>query len=101
VEVEEAQCVGFEGSRRSTTMELVASGRPFVSLPLANHFEQRYHVRRRLDRYGARTWLDYEDADPARLADAIAGMIRGGRPSYRPLDGSGAAKAAALISRLL
>ena len=37
----------------TTTMELVATGRPFVSVPLASHFEQRFHVRHRLDRYGA------------------------------------------------
>ncbi|HMC70429.1 MAG TPA: glycosyltransferase, partial [Mycobacteriales bacterium] len=38
----------------TTTMELVAAGRPFISVPLASHFEQRFHVRHRLDRYGAR-----------------------------------------------
>ncbi|MFL6159863.1 MAG: glycosyltransferase, partial [Marmoricola sp.] len=27
----------------TTTMELVATGRPFVSLPLASHFEQQFH----------------------------------------------------------
>ena len=29
----------------TTTMELVALGRPFVAFPLRNHFEQRLHVR--------------------------------------------------------
>ena len=84
----------------STTMELVAAGRPFVSLPLANHFEQRYHVRRRLDRYGAAMWLDYDDATPERLADIVVGLV-GNDPSYRPVDQSGAERAATLISRLL
>ena len=37
----------------TTTMELVAAGRPLVALPLASHFEQHFHVRHRLDRYGA------------------------------------------------
>jgi predicted glycosyltransferase len=84
----------------TTTMELVAAGRPFVSLPLASHFEQRYHVRHRLDRYGARDWLDYEEASPVRIADAIAGAI-GTTPSYRSVDAGGAARAAALIAELL
>ena len=85
----------------STTMELVAAGRPFLSLPLANHFEQRYHVRRRLDRYGARTWLDYADATPEGLADAVVGMLSAGEPAYRAVDRTGADRAAALISQLL
>jgi predicted glycosyltransferase len=84
----------------TTTMELVAAQRPFVSLPLASHFEQRFHVRHRLDRYGARAWLDYEDADPGTLADAIAGAV-GTEPSYLPVDPSGAARAASLIAELL
>jgi hypothetical protein len=84
----------------TTTMELVAAGRPFVSIPLASHFEQRYHVRHRLDRYGARTWLDYGDAGPETLAGAIADAFAS-RPEYRPVDGAGAARAAGLIAELL
>jgi pimeloyl-ACP methyl ester carboxylesterase/predicted glycosyltransferase len=84
----------------TTTMELVAAGRPFISFPLASHFEQRFWVRHRLDRYGARTWLDYRDATPEVLADAIAGQI-GSEPQYRPIQPGGAAKAAALIAELL
>jgi hypothetical protein len=53
-------------------MELVATRRPFVSLPLASHFEQRFHVRHRLDRHGATAWLEYEDATESTLADAVA-----------------------------
>jgi len=84
----------------TTTMELVAAGRPFVSLPLASHFEQRFHVRHRLERYGARTSLDFADATPELLADRIAGLL-GSAPSYRAVDGGGAARAAALIAELL
>jgi pimeloyl-ACP methyl ester carboxylesterase/predicted glycosyltransferase len=84
----------------TTTMELVAAQRPFVSVPLASHFEQRFHVRHRLDRYGALTWLDYEDSSPETLADAIAGAIDG-KPSYRTIDPGGAARAASLIAELL
>jgi pimeloyl-ACP methyl ester carboxylesterase/predicted glycosyltransferase len=84
----------------TTTMELVATGRPFVSVPLASHFEQRFHVRHRLDRYGATAWLDYENADPETLATAIAEGIES-EPSYRPVDPGGAARAAGLIAGLL
>ncbi len=84
----------------TTTMELVAAQRPFVSLPLASHFEQRFHVRHRLDRYGARRWLEYRDASPQALADAIAGEI-GREPSYLPIVPGGAARAASLIAELI
>jgi hypothetical protein len=69
-------------------MELVALGRPFVAFPLRNHFEQRLHVRHRLDRYGARWWLE--------LAAALAEP-----PAYRPVATDGAARAAALMAELL
>jgi UDP:flavonoid glycosyltransferase YjiC (YdhE family) len=84
----------------TTTMDLVAAQRPFVSLPLASHFEQRLHVRHRLERYGAGNWLDYAAAGPEVLARAVAGAIAS-KPSYRPVDASGAARAAALIAELL
>ncbi|MEA2428356.1 MAG: hypothetical protein QOF37_1984 [Thermoleophilaceae bacterium] len=84
----------------TTTMELVAAGRPFVAMPLASHFEQRFHVRHRLDRYGARRWLDYENADPEALAESIAACV-GEQASYRPVDAGGAARAAGLIAQLL
>ena len=57
----------------TTTMELVAAGTPFVALPLASHFEQRFHVRHRLDRHGARAWLEYADATPEVLAGVGCG----------------------------
>jgi hypothetical protein len=60
----------------TTTMELVALGRPFVAFPLRNHFEQRLHVRHRLDRYGARRWLVAALTEP---------------PAYRPVATDGAA----------
>ena len=84
----------------TTTMELVAARRPFVAIPLNSHFEQRFHVRHRLDRYGARTWLEYDNATPETLAEAIATEIDR-EPSYRPVESGGAARAAALIAELL
>jgi pimeloyl-ACP methyl ester carboxylesterase/predicted glycosyltransferase len=84
----------------TTTMELVATQRPFVSLPLASHFEQQFHVRHRLDRYGARNSLAYEGSSAETLADAIVNAIDSA-PSYRPIDPGGASNAAALIAELL
>jgi hypothetical protein len=57
-------------------------------------------VRHRLDRYRARDWLDYENATPERLADAIAAGIDS-QPDYRPVDPGGAGRAAALIAELV
>jgi predicted glycosyltransferase len=92
--------IGVVQGGLTTTMELVAAQTPFVSFPLASHFEQRYHVRHRLDRYGAREWLDYAEATPERVADAIASGIAS-KPSYRSIDPGGADRAAALIAELV
>ena len=43
-------------------MELAAARRPFVYVPLENHFEQNLHVRHRLERYGAGTCMRYAEA---------------------------------------
>jgi pimeloyl-ACP methyl ester carboxylesterase/predicted glycosyltransferase len=84
----------------TTTMELVASRRPFVSLPLASHFEQQFHVRHRLERYGSSCSIDYADASPETLASAIVSAIDS-KPSYRAVEPGGASKAAAAIAELL
>ena len=85
----------------TTTMELTAAGRPFVYVPLRHHFEQSFHVRHRLDRYGAGRCLDYEEAvDPDALAEAIVKEV-GHEVSYRPVETDGAAVAARLLSDLL
>ena len=91
--------VGLVQGGLTTTMELVTAGRPFVSLPLASHFEQRYHVRHRLDRYGATHWLEYADATPGAIADAVTGALAT-PPRYRPVDfsGPGGAVLAAMIA---
>ena len=57
-------------------------------------------MRHRLDRYGARSWLDYGDATPELVAEAIVSAI-GTTPSYLPVDAGGAARAAALIAQLV
>ena len=63
----------------TTAMELTANQRPFLYFPLRNHFEQNFHVRHRLERYGAGRRMDYETATPTVIAEAIATEI--GRPS--------------------
>jgi hypothetical protein len=84
----------------TTTMELVAAGRPFLYFPLANHFEQRRHVRHRLERYGGGRFMEYAGASPAVIAAAIAEEID--RPVMsRPVETDGAARAAKLIAELV
>jgi UDP-N-acetylglucosamine:LPS N-acetylglucosamine transferase len=81
-------------------MELTAAQRPFIYVPLRHHFEQNFHVRHRLNRYGAGRCLDYEDTGPESLAQAIAGEVD--RPvSYRPVETDGAARAAAYLADLI
>jgi pimeloyl-ACP methyl ester carboxylesterase/predicted glycosyltransferase len=84
----------------TTCMELTAAGRPFIYVPLRHHFEQQIHVAHRLRRHGAGRRLDYDDTDPDTLAEAIAAEI-GREVEYRPVDGGGAARAAALLADLL
>ena len=43
----------------STCMELTANRRPFLYVPLRHHFEQNFHVRHRLDQYGAGGCMDF------------------------------------------
>ena len=48
----------------TTSMELTANRRPFLYFPLRHHFEQNFHVRHRLDRYGAGRCMDFERETP-------------------------------------
>jgi len=84
----------------TTSMELTANRRPFLYFPLRHHFEQNFHVRHRLERYGAGRCMDFETDGPDEIAAAIAEEI-GREVDYRPVDGGGAARAAALIAELL
>jgi len=84
----------------TTTMELTASQRPFIYVPLRHHFEQNFHVRHRLAQYGAGRCVDYEDTSPGALSAAIAEEMA--RPvSYRPVETDGAARAAAVLAELI
>jgi pimeloyl-ACP methyl ester carboxylesterase/predicted glycosyltransferase len=85
----------------STCMELVAAGTPFIYVPLEHHFEQNFHVRHRLERYGAGRAMSYSDAaDPDRLAAAIVEQSVA-TTSSRPVETDGAQRAATMLAELL
>jgi pimeloyl-ACP methyl ester carboxylesterase/predicted glycosyltransferase len=84
----------------TTSMELTANGRPFLYFPLRHHFEQNFHVRHRLERYGAGRCMDFEESTPESIATAIAEEI-GRDVDYEPVETDGAARAAAHIAEVL
>jgi pimeloyl-ACP methyl ester carboxylesterase/predicted glycosyltransferase len=84
----------------TTTMELVATGRPFLYFPLGNHFEQQRHVRHRLDRYRAGRCLDYAQTDADDIAAALVEQLNA-TPDYLPVPSDGAARAARILAELL
>ncbi len=84
----------------TTSMELTAQKRPFLYFPLRHHFEQNFHVRHRLERYGAGRRMDYDDSPPEAIAAAIAQEI-GREVSYRDVEVDGASRAARRLVELL
>src|SRR4051812_18295466 len=84
----------------TTTMELVACRRPFVYVPLGDHFEQQRHVRHRLDRHRAGRCVDHAELDPETLAHALAEQLRA-PVDYLPVPTDGAGRAASLLAELL
>jgi UDP-N-acetylglucosamine:LPS N-acetylglucosamine transferase len=59
----------------TTCMELTATRRPFLYVPLRHHFEQNFHVRHRLQQYGAGQMLDFGQATPDTIAEMITHEI--------------------------
>jgi pimeloyl-ACP methyl ester carboxylesterase len=84
----------------TTSMELTAQKRPFIYFPLRHHFEQNFHVRHRLERYGAGRRMDFDDSPPEMIAVAIAEEI-GRDVAYRDVEVDGAARAARRLADLL
>jgi pimeloyl-ACP methyl ester carboxylesterase/predicted glycosyltransferase len=84
----------------TTAMELTANRRPFIYFPLGHHFEQNFHVRHRLERYGAGRCMDIDSSPPEAIAVAIAEEI-GREVDYRPVETDGARRAAARIAEML
>jgi pimeloyl-ACP methyl ester carboxylesterase/predicted glycosyltransferase len=84
----------------TTSMELTANKRPFLYFPLRHHFEQNFHVRHRLEGYGAGRCMDFDDSPPEQIAAAIAQEI-GREVAYRDVEVDGAANAARRLAELL
>ena len=84
----------------TTCMELTANRRPFLFFPLRHHFEQNFHVRHRLERYGAGRRMDYETAAPEAIATAIAEELAR-EVIYQEVEPDGAAHAARMIAEML
>jgi pimeloyl-ACP methyl ester carboxylesterase/predicted glycosyltransferase len=84
----------------TTSMELTAARRPFLYFPLRHHFEQNFHVRHRLERYGAGRRMDFDDSTPEVIAEAISEEI-GRQVDYRPVEADGATRAATRIAEML
>ena len=84
----------------ATTMELVASSRPFLYFPLGHHFEQTFHVLHRLARYGAGRRMDYATATPEVIGSAIAAEI-GKHMAYRPIDPEAVSRVADRIAEMM
>jgi UDP:flavonoid glycosyltransferase YjiC (YdhE family) len=84
----------------TTTMELTANRRPFLYFPLRHHFEQNFHVRHRLERYGAGRCMDFANATPEVIGAALAEEVRR-EVTCRPVEPNGAGRAAVRIAELL
>ncbi len=84
----------------TTCMELTATRRPFLYVPLGHHFEQNFHVRHRLNQYRAGRMLNFDQATPDTIAEMITQEI-GRQVDYKPVESDGATRAAALIAEML
>jgi pimeloyl-ACP methyl ester carboxylesterase/predicted glycosyltransferase/LmbE family N-acetylglucosaminyl deacetylase len=84
----------------TTAMELTANRRPFLYFPLAHHFEQNFHVHKRLERYRAGRRMDFAASTPGTIADAIASEV-GREVDYLDVETDGARLAAERIAELL
>jgi hypothetical protein len=62
--------------------------------------EQNFHVRHRLEQYGAGRCMDYDESPPELIGAAIAQEI-GREVDYRDVEVDGAARAAARVAELL
>jgi predicted glycosyltransferase len=84
----------------TTSMELTANKRPFLYFPLRHHFEQNFHVRHRLNRYGGGRCMDFENSTPELIAGAITKEI-GREVSYKDVESGTVERTAELIAQLL
>lgn len=80
----------------STTMELVATRRPFLSFPLERHFEQCIHVQHRLHNYCADCAVRFRELTARELADKAL-QTMDAPVAYKPVETDGAERAARQI----
>lgn len=92
--------VGLVQGGLTTTMELAAYGRPFLYFPLRDHCEQLFHVRSRLERYGAGRCLDFDSATADTIAEALAAELSQPRRP-QPIETGTARRVAEMIAELL
>src|SRR6516165_7760076 len=87
----------------STTMELVATGRPIIYFPLRGHWEQQHFVTHRLSYYRAGLRMDYATTSADDLAAAMRTALAQSStgPGYRKVPRGGATRAAGRIAALL
>ena len=82
----------------TTTMELVANRRPFISIPLRNHFEQNLHVATACSATARRrrppTTRRRPSGWPALMRERLGVPV-----DYLPVEAGGAARAAQAIAR--
>ena len=81
-------------------MELVELGRPFVYVPLGQHFEQQRHVRHRLERYGAGRCVDHASVDAESLTEAVLEQLDSSG-EYLAVPTGGATRAATMLAELI
>jgi pimeloyl-ACP methyl ester carboxylesterase/predicted glycosyltransferase len=84
----------------TTSMELTANKRPFLYFPLRHHFEQNFHVRHRLNRYGSGRRMDFDASTPEDISDAIANEI-GREVAYKDIESGTTKRAAERIAEML
>jgi hypothetical protein len=85
---------------QSTTMELVATRRPFAYVPLRKHYEQQAYVSYRLGHYGVQDRLEYEDLTASRVEETFRRLI-GSQVTYREVPRAVARRVALLAASLL
>jgi predicted glycosyltransferase len=91
--------IGLVQGGLTTTMELAAYQRPFLYFPLLDHCEQQFHVRRRLERYGAGFCMDFETATPEGITEAMVSALQA--PASEPVEQGAATRVAGMIAELL
>jgi UDP-N-acetylglucosamine:LPS N-acetylglucosamine transferase len=84
----------------TSTLELTALRRPFLYFPLEGHFEQQFHVAKRLERHGAGVKMRFSTTSPRDLAEKIVAHI-GRSVTYGAIPAGGAERLAEIAKRLL